>query len=206
MKSHEVRIKELSMIQRRVQVKKVNPIRFQSLYRSISDQKYSSQKKSKFLFPTFPNVWGTGITAIFWIYFFTGSAFGDTQNSKKTELYRYNKLTLQNNPVRNPRSLPIEFVPEGSNLIYSTELKSERGYFETRESFLLFTHAFKKKQMEVYYSSIFKSLYWKVLREEITDAKTVIMVESQNKKVVTIQIETANNGSKIKLFYKNSGS
>ncbi|EMY11987.1 hypothetical protein LEP1GSC043_3051 [Leptospira weilii str. Ecochallenge] len=101
---------------------------------------------------------------------------------KKTELYRYNKLTLQNNPVRNPRSLPIEFVPEGSNLIYSTELKSERGYFDTRESFLLFTHAFKKKQMEVYYSSIFKSLYWKVLQEEITDVKTVIMVESQNKK------------------------
>ncbi len=60
--------------------------------------------------------------------------------------------------------------------------------------------------MEIYYSSIFESLYWKVLQEEITDAKTVIMVESQNKKVVTIQIETANNGSKIKLFYKNSGN
>ncbi|WP_429945449.1 hypothetical protein [Leptospira stimsonii] len=126
-------------------------------------------------------------------------------SDSKTELYRYNKLTLQYNPVRNPRSLPVEFVPEGSALIYSTELKSERGYFDTKESFLVFTHAFKKKQMEVYYSSIFKSLYWKVLQEEITDQKTVIMAESQNKKVVTIQIEAADNGSRIKLFYKKSG-
>lgn len=60
--------------------------------------------------------------------------------------------------------------------------------------------------MEVYYESIFQSLYWKILQEEITENKTVIMVESQNKKVVTIQIETLENGSKIKLFYKNSGS
>lgn len=60
--------------------------------------------------------------------------------------------------------------------------------------------------MEVYYESIFQSLYWKILQEEITENKTVIMVESQNKKVVTIQIEALENGSKIKLFYKNSGS
>ncbi|MBM9498870.1 hypothetical protein JWG44_01190 [Leptospira sp. 201903071] len=126
-------------------------------------------------------------------------------SDSKTELYRYNKLTLQNHPVRNPRSLPVEFVPEGAALIHSTELKSERGYFDTKESFLLFTHAFKKKQMEVYYASIFKSLHWKILQEEITDQKTVIMAESQNKKVVTIQIEAVDAGSRIKLFYKKSG-
>ncbi|WP_201035587.1 hypothetical protein [Leptospira santarosai] len=206
MKSHGAGIKELSVIRYRVQVKKVNPIHFQPLHPSTSDQKFSFPKKSKLFFPTFSNFWKANIIVIFWFYFFAGSTFGDTRDSKKTELYRYNKLTLQNNPVRNPRSLPIEFVPEGSDLIYSTELKSERGYFDTRESFLLFTHAFKKKQMEIYYSSIFKSLYWKVLQEEITDTKTVIMVESQNKKVITIQIEAANHGSKTKLFYKNSGS
>lgn len=60
--------------------------------------------------------------------------------------------------------------------------------------------------MEVYYESIFQSLYWKILQEEITENKTVMMVESQNKKVITIQIEALENGSKIKLFYKNSGS
>ncbi|MGJ4750855.1 hypothetical protein [Leptospira kmetyi] len=176
-------MKELSVIDHRVQVKKVNPTRFHSFHRLT-----------------------LGLAVSFLFFCITASAFGDTPNSKKTELYRYNKLTLQNNPVRNPRSLPIEFVPEGSDLIYSTELKSERGYFDTKESFLLFTHVFQKKQMEVYYASIFKSLYWKVLQEEITDSKTVIMAESQNKKVVTIQIEAVDIGSRIKLFYKKSGN
>lgn len=192
------------MIQRSVQVKKVNPNLFSSLNRSTG--KFLFTKKKKFFHPTFLNIRRTCLILAFWFSVFNSPAFAQAESSKKTELYRYNKLTLQNHPVRNPRSLPIEFVPEGSDLIYSTELKSERGYFETRESFLLFTHAFKKKQMEVYYDSIFKSLYWKVLQEEITDTKTVIMVESQNKKVVTIQIEAVDNGSKIKLFYKNSGS
>ncbi|AKP25845.1 hypothetical protein [Leptospira interrogans] len=202
MKSHEVRIKELSVIKHKVQVKKVNPICLQFLNHSNLDR--------KFTFPKFGltplTIWKMSLTIIFWFFFFTIPTFGETKDSKKTELYRYNKLTLQNHPVRNPRSLPIEFVPEGSDLIYSTELKSERGYFETRESFLLFTHTFKKKQMEVYYESIFQSLYWKILQEEITENKTVMMVESQNKKVITIQIEALENGSKIKLFYKNSGS
>ncbi len=192
------------MIQRSVQVKKVNPNLFSSLNRSTGE--FLFPKKENFFHPTSLNIWRTCLILVFWFSVFNAPAFAEAESSKKTELYRYNKLTLQNNPVRNPRSLPIEFVPEGSDLIYSTELKSERGYFETRESFLLFTHAFKKKQMEVYYDSIFKSLYWKVLQEEITDTKTVIMVESQNKKVVTIQIEAVDNGSKIKLFYKNSGS
>ncbi|EQA81533.1 hypothetical protein LEP1GSC193_1879 [Leptospira alstonii serovar Pingchang str. 80-412] len=194
----------MSVIQRSVQVKKVNPNLFSSLNRSTG--KFLFAKKEKIFHPTSLNIWRTCLILVFWFSVFNAPAFAEAESSKKTELYRYNKLTLQNNPVRNPRSLPIEFVPEGSDLIYSTELKSERGYFETRESFLLFTHAFKKKQMEVYYDSIFKSLYWKVLQEEITDTKTVIMVESQNKKVVTIQIEAVDNGSKIKLFYKNSGS
>ncbi len=189
----------MSVIKHKVQVKKVNPIYLQFLNDSNLDQ--------KFTFPKFAlTIWKIGFTIILWLFFFATPTFGETKDSKKTELYRYNKLTLQNHPVRNPRSLPIEFVPEGSDLIYSTELKSERGYFETRESFLLFTHTFKKKQMEVYYESIFQSLYWKILQEEITENKTVIMVESQNKKVVTIQIEALENGSKIKLFYKNSGS
>ncbi|WP_318838308.1 hypothetical protein [Leptospira yasudae] len=159
----------------------------------------------KFSFSSIRHVWKTVFLAVAVFGLCVAPAFGET-SKEKTELYRYNKLTLQNNPVRNPRSLPIEFVPEGSDLIYSTELKSERGYFDTRESFLLFTHVFKKKQMEVYYSSIFKSLYWKVLQEEVTDSKTIIMAESQNKKVVTIQIEAQDNGSRIKLFYKKSGT
>lgn len=187
------------MIKRKVQVKKVNPICLQFLNHSDLDQKFTFPKFG----PVSLSIWKI---IVFWFFFFTTPTFGETKDSKKTELYRYNKLTVQYHPVRNPRSLPIEFVPEGSDLIYSTELKSERGYFETRESFLLFTHTFKKKQMEVYYESIFQSLYWKILQEEITENKTVIMVESQNKKVVTIQIETLENGSKIKLFYKNSGS
>lgn len=138
-------------------------------------------------------------------YAFVSPTFANSSESK-TELYRYNKLTLQNHPVRQPRSLPGEFIPEGSDLIHSTELKSERGYFDTRESFLLFTHSFKKKQMEVYYASIFQALVWKVLQEEITDQKTLIMVESSNKKVITIQIEATDAGSRVKLFYKKSGS
>ncbi|TGK35116.1 hypothetical protein EHQ12_15485 [Leptospira gomenensis] len=190
------------MIQHRVQVKKVNQLRFSSFYRF---RKKTDRSVVKYFASASLSVRIATFVSLFWI----GVGAFDSLSADsgiKTELYRYNKLTLQYHPVRNPRSLPIEFVPEGSELLYSTELKSERGYFDTRESFLLFTHSFQKKQMEVYYTSIFQSLFWRVLQEENEDHKTVIMAESQNKKVVTIQIEATPEGSRVKLFYKKSGN
>ncbi|MDV6237017.1 hypothetical protein CH379_015410 [Leptospira ellisii] len=190
------------MILLKVQVKKVNQLRFPSFdrFRKNPDRsvlKYFASAVCSASKAVFVSLFCIGIGA-------SDSSFADS--GTKTELYRYNKLTLQYHPVRNPRSLPIEFVPEGSELLYSTELKSERGYFDTRESFLLFTHSFQKRQMEVYYASIFQSLSWRVLQEENEERKTVIMAESQNKKVVTIQIEAVPEGSRIKLFYKKSGN
>ncbi|AAS70188.1 conserved hypothetical protein [Leptospira interrogans serovar Copenhageni str. Fiocruz L1-130] len=151
-KSHEVRIKELSVIKRKVQVKKVNPICLQFLNHSNLDR--------KFTFPKFGltplTIWKISLTIIFWFFFFTIPTFGETKDSKKTELYRYNKLTLQNHPVRNPRSLP-SLCSRSSDLPYSTELKSE-GVILKRENLFFYSHIHLRKSKWKFIMNPFSNL------------------------------------------------
>ncbi|PNV76328.1 hypothetical protein BES34_004845 [Leptospira inadai serovar Lyme] len=123
---------------------------------------------------------------------------------EKPRIFRHNRLTYQEKPYKAPSSIPSDFVPRESKLLFSTELKSER-IFETRESAIILNHSLSKERLEIYYETVFSYLNFKVLQNQKSPEKSVYLVEGMNRKTVAVSISPDGTGSLVKLFYRKSG-
>ncbi|TGK19005.1 hypothetical protein EHO61_08250 [Leptospira fluminis] len=123
---------------------------------------------------------------------------------EKARIFRHNRLTYQENPYKAPASIPSDFVPKDSKILYSTELRSER-IFEIRESAVVLNHPLSKPRMEIYYETVFGFLNFKVLQNQKSPEKSLYLVEGMNRKTVAISISPDGPGSTVKLFYRKSG-
>ncbi|EPG67132.1 hypothetical protein EHQ61_03495 [Leptospira wolffii] len=125
-------------------------------------------------------------------------------SKEEPRIFRYNRLTLQENPLRIPSAIPRDFVLKDSQLLYSTELKSER-LLETRESILILKNANSKKFVEGYYEALISLLGHKILQSQKTDKKSLYLVEVFNRKTIAISILPGEEGTTVKLFQRSSG-
>ncbi len=124
---------------------------------------------------------------------------------EKVRIFRYNRLTLQENPSKAPSALPRDFVPpKNSVLLFSTELKSER-LLENRESVLILKNTYSKEIIETYYEVLISQLGYKILQSQKTEQKSLYLVEVFNRKTVAISVLPDGDGSIIKLFHRTSG-
>ena len=110
-------------------------------------------------------------------------------------------LTLFISPSEYPKSIPLGFVPDGSRLLYSTDLK--KFGFESVEISLIFESPLSKEEMILYYEVFFKGLDWRILQKETNAEKSLFLAESPGKKnILTILLTSKGTGSLIKLFSK----
>jgi len=110
-------------------------------------------------------------------------------------------LTLSILPPEYPKSIPMGFVPEGSRLLYSTDLKKYG--FESVEISLFFESNMSKDELLVYYEVFLKGLDWRILQKETNSKKSLFLAESPGKKnILTILMTQKGTGSFIKLFSK----
>ncbi|WP_243393461.1 hypothetical protein [Leptospira perolatii] len=126
------------------------------------------------------------------------------KKKEKAKIFRASRLTYQEYPYKHPSGIPSDFVPKGSDLIYSTELRTDR-ILEIKEAVVIFEHELSKPRIETYYETIFNFLNFKILQNQKSEAKTLYLVEGFNHKTVAISIEAISSGSKVKLFYRKSG-
>ncbi|TGK04282.1 hypothetical protein EHQ53_03795 [Leptospira langatensis] len=127
------------------------------------------------------------------------------QDRPKPRIFRYNRLTIQEDPYKAPSSIPRDFVPpQNSTLLFSTELKSDR-LLENKESIVVFKSTFSKQVLETYYEILIFNLNHKILQNQKTDAKSLYLVEVFGRKTVAISIVPNENGSLVKLFHRTSG-
>jgi hypothetical protein len=133
-------------------------------------------------------------------YFLSISLFGNSY------LFASEKITIENltlfiSPTEYPKSIPMGFVPDGSRLLYSTDLK-KFGY-ESVEISLIFESSMSKEEMLLYYEVFFKGLDWRILQKETNTEKSLFLAESPGKKnILTILLTSKGTGSLIKLFSK----
>lgn len=128
----------------------------------------------------------------------------ETVSQGNHRIFRYNRLTLQENPLRAPGAIPKDFVPKGSTLLYSTELKSDRLLLENRESILILKNENSKRFVEGYYEALISLLGHKILQSQKSEKNSMYLVEVYNRKTVAISIHEEVSGTKIKLFQRSS--
>jgi hypothetical protein len=121
-------------------------------------------------------------------------------------LFAQEKITIENltlfiRPTEFPKSIPMGFVPEGSKLLYSTDLK--KFGFESVEIALIFESPMSKEELLLYYEVFLKGLDWRILQKETNSEKSIFLAESPGKKnILTILLTQKGTGSFIKLFSK----
>lgn len=110
-------------------------------------------------------------------------------------------LTLFIRPTEYPKSIPLGFVPDGSRLLYSTDLK--KFGFESVEISLIFESSLNKDELLLYYEVFLKGLDWRILQKETNPERSIFLAESPGKKsILTILLSSKGTGSLIKLFSK----
>jgi hypothetical protein len=133
-------------------------------------------------------------------YFLCISLFGNSYLFASEKISIEN-LTLFISPNEHPKSIPMGFVPDGSRLLYSTDLK-KFGY-ESVEISLIFESSMNKEEMLLYYEVFLKGLDWRILQKETNSEKSIFLAESPGKKsILTILLTSKGTGSLIKLFSK----
>ena len=121
-------------------------------------------------------------------------------------LFAGEKITIENltlfiSPTEYPKSIPVGFVPNGSQLLYSTDLK--KFGFESVEISLIFESSLSKDELLLYYEVFLKGLGWRILQKETNTEKSLFLAESPGKKnILTILLTSKGTGSLIKLFSK----
>lgn len=116
------------------------------------------------------------------------------------EILVYDNLTVINSPNSTPKNIITGFVPDGSKLLLSTDIK-KFGY-ESIETSTIFESNLTEQELMTYYEVFLKALDWKILQKERKDKKVLILAESQMKKIISIIIEAKEAGSIVKLFLK----
>ena len=116
------------------------------------------------------------------------------------EILVYDNLTVINSPVSPPKNILTGFVPDGSRLLLSTDIK-KFGY-ESIETSTVFESSLSIDELLTYYEVFLKALDWRILQKEKKDKKILIIAESQMKKIISIVIDPLERGSVVKLFLK----
>ncbi len=116
------------------------------------------------------------------------------------EILVYDNLTVINSPNSTPKNIFTGFVPDGSKLLLSTDIK-KFGY-ESIETSTIFESNLTEQELMTYYEVFLKALDWKILQKERKDKKVLILAESQMKKIISVIIEAKESGSIVKLFLK----
>ncbi|WP_246048484.1 hypothetical protein [Leptospira sarikeiensis] len=121
----------------------------------------------------------------------------------RPKIFRHNNLTIVESPYRAPSSIPGNFVPDDSEILFFTELKAER-FLENKEAVVVFKTALPKQTMERYYEYLITSFGHKILQSQKSEGKSLYLVDVLRHKIVAITIQSKENGSLVKLFQKTT--
>ncbi|MCB1190392.1 MAG: hypothetical protein KDK90_08160 [Leptospiraceae bacterium] len=124
-------------------------------------------------------------------------------NSGKEEVYVFDRLTIIYHPQKLPISIDKEFIPQGADIIVSTEYRGN--FYESAESSLIYTTQDKKEDILKFYEEIFKLQEWRILQKEAKDNAYMLLTESPYKKIFTVHIQDEINKRKVKLFFRKTG-
>lgn len=116
------------------------------------------------------------------------------------ESFRYENLTILKNPSETPKNLISGFVPEGSKVLYSTDLK--KFGFESVETSVIFESLLSGVELLAYYEILLKSLDWKILQMEKKDSLSFILAELRMRELITISLSPKSNSTLVKIFIK----
>jgi hypothetical protein len=116
------------------------------------------------------------------------------------EILIYDNLTVINSPLSPPKNILTGFVPDGSKLLLSTDIK-KFGY-ESVETSTVFDSNLSSDELMTYYEVFLKALDWRILQKEKKDKKVLIIAESQMKKIISVIIDPVEKGAIVKLFLK----
>ena len=116
------------------------------------------------------------------------------------EILVYDNLTVINSPISAPKNILTGFVPDGSKLLLSTDIK-KFGY-ESIETSTVFESSLSVDELLTYYEVFLKALDWRILQKEKKDKKVLIIAESQMKKIISVVIDPLEKGAIVKLFLK----
>ncbi|MCC6275702.1 MAG: hypothetical protein IT569_07580 [Leptospiraceae bacterium] len=123
-------------------------------------------------------------------------------SQSKEKVWHYEKLTIRENPEQRPKAIQKEFIPDGGNLLYSTEFRGSFG--DSVESVVIYGHSLDLKSLNLFYDLIFKNLEWKVLQKELLEKKSVYLAEGPSRRMITILLSDESDKRIIKIFLKKA--
>ncbi|TGK02483.1 hypothetical protein EHQ81_15715 [Leptospira selangorensis] len=121
----------------------------------------------------------------------------------RPKIFRHNQLTIVEKPYKAPSSIPSNFVPDDSEVLFFTELKADR-LLENKEAVVVFKTSLPKTTMERYYEYLISSFGHKILQSQKSEEKSLYLVDVLRHKILAITIHPEEKGSIVKLFQKTT--
>lgn len=140
------------------------------------------------------------IPIIFFVLFISNPGF----LFSKEEIKKYDNLIYIRNPTEIPKNLIQGFVPDGSTLIFTTEMK--KFGFENVETATIFESPQKQPELLLYYEILLKTLDWKILQMDRKETKSFILAEMRMRELITIVTESKDDKTLVKIFLKKQSS